>query len=399
MGTAGWTVLLAPVLALSVAAPALAVVTVNVVGETGEPVANATVKLDTGETATTDARGTASFTSTPPGPHTATVRSTETTTKKQSFVVPESGSANVDVSTERVYPWMIQDPPFGAFGFGPRTHLSSFDDMRLTSNLLRDRTPTTTFVNRSDARDLRDLNRTTQNSINIEEYGVDGAFGLPAFDVFGCLRFYPGVSLAFGANHVNIHERNRDDATATTKLGGDGYSYGGGLEVGLRMLPSHREHMPFLDDMYARVGYSYFGGHVGLDRFPKGSGGTGLFGASILDESGNLDWRTHTFYTHVGHTFWNDRLFPYIGAQYTKTSLNLATDSHVNVPLIGPVTREIRQDFRRNDLQAVIGLDARPFGSLHRALNPLFARAEADVNGSSFGLTFKFMYQFGGVDP
>jgi len=379
--------------------PAAAVVTVNVVTDTGDPLPNATVTLDTGETATTDGQGTATFSSTRPGSRTATVTSTETTKTKTTFVVPESGTTSVNVPVERVYPWMIQDPPFGAFGVGPRFYGLHFDDMRLTRDLLRDRTQAGTFVNRSDARNRRDFNRTTSNRLDMEEYGLDAAFGLPSFKVLDCLGFYPGISLAFGANHATIAEHNRDDATQTTKLSGDGFSYGGGLEVGIRIVSSHRDHMPFLEDMYARAGYSFFGGHVGLDRSPRGSGRTGSLGATIIDESGSLDWGTHSFYTHLGRTFFSDRIFPYVGARYTTTSLSLATDSNVSVPAVGPVTREIRQRFRRDDFQGVVGLDARPFGRLHRALNPLFTRAEIDVNGSTLAATFKLMYQFGGVDP
>jgi hypothetical protein len=399
MRTTGSMLLLALIVVFASAIPAAAVVTVNVLTDTGDPLPNATVKLETGETATTDQQGTATFTGMRPGTHTATVTSTETTRRKTTFVVPESGTTSVNIPVERVYPWMIQDPPFGAFGVGPRFYGLRLNDMRLTRDLLRDRTQGGTFVNRSDARNLRDFNRTTDNSLDIEEYSLDGAFGLPSFKVFDRLGFYPGLSLAFGEAHVNIKERDSTDARNTTKLDGTGYSYGGGFEVGMRILSSHRDHMPLLQDMYARAGYSFFGGHVGLDRSPRGSGRTGSLGATILDESGSLDWRTHSFYTHLGRTFLNDMVFPYVGVRYTSTSLSLATDSNVTVPIVGPVTREIRQDFRRDDVQGVIGLDARPFGRLHRALSPLFTRAEIDINGSSLAMTFKLMYQFGGVDP
>ena len=50
-------------------------------------------------------------------------------------------------------------------------------------------------------------------------------------------------------------------------------------------------------------------------------------------------------------------------------------------------------------MRGVVGMEARPFGSLHRALNPVLMRGEVDFNGSSLAAMLKMIYHFGGVDP
>jgi hypothetical protein len=394
MRAPGAFVLIAMALTLLLASPAFAVVTVNITTDTGEPVPNATVTLETGETTTTDTQGKATFTTTP-GEHSVTVTSNDTKRTRTRIVVPQDGTGAFTIPVDHLYPWMVQSPPLGGFGVGPAFRATRFDNLRLSRETLRDLTARFgPFITNSGKEALQQANTTRNTSLALDEFLVDVPFGGPSFDLFDCLTFNTAFSLLGGGNHVSIRERNRDNAASTTKVDGDGFSYGGSLELGFSIKQGHRDHMPLLDDTYFRMGFEYSGGEADINRAPLGSGGTGLFGATILDEYGTASWQTQRAFVHVGRSFLNDTIMPFVGAQYVQEQFDIATNSFVTVPGTGPVKREIRHDLIQDTIMGVAGVDFRPFGTLTPVLGPLYGRVEVDFDKQNVLTFVKLVYQF-----
>jgi hypothetical protein len=278
---------------------------------------------------------------------------------------------------------------------GPALRSTRFDNMRLSRETLRDLTTRFgPFISNSDKEALQQANTTTNTSFTLDEFLADVPFGGPSFDLFDCLTFNTAFSLLGGGNHVSIRERNRDNAALTTKVDGDGFSYGASVEVGFSITRGHREHMPLLDDVYVRMGYEYSGGEADINRAPLGSGGTGQLGATILDETGTASWQTQRAFMHVGRSFLNDTIMPYVGVQYVQEQVDIATNSSVTVPGIGPVKREIRHDLIQDTLMGVAGLDVRPFGAISPLLSPLYGRVEVDFDKQNVMTFVKLIYQF-----
>lgn len=371
--------------------PALAVVTVTVTDDLGTPVPGATIRLDTGETAKTDGSGTARLTTTP-GTHTATVTSTETLKERTTFVVPQTGDSNVVVPVERAFPWLDQRPPYGGFGVGPIYEGRILDDLRLTREILTDKTTTGVFRTPQDRQSLLDTNRNTTFKLDVNQGGIDVPVGLPMVDFWG-ERLYPGLSVFIGGDDVSLRQRVRGGGSSDTALSGSGLAWGAGAEIAVRPL-----RQDWRGNLFKRFGYAYRGGHADLGRSPATSGATALFGGTAISESGDMDWVSHRFYGDVGYTFFNT-VSPFIGVEYVYTSLGIVTDAKVNVPGFGVVRRHDLMDLRRDDVQARIGVDLRPFGAVSPFLAPLYGRAQLAFNGGSFDALLKFIYQFGGVDP
>jgi len=371
------------------AAPAEAV-TVTVTDAGGNPVAGASVSLG-GVTGQTDKDGKATLDRVPTGSQALTVESDDIVTTRRTVNVG-TGDAPIGVSVDRRYGWMTQTPPWGSLGVGPIYEGNWHSDLDIKKSVLRD---TQGGVLLGEIRpDLGDLNRDFKYRLNLNEAGVDVPFGFPGFNLGDCVHVSPAVSLFMGGNTVSIKQDGPGSGN-DTKLSGSGFTWGVGAELGFSVRP-HGEHQ-WLEDLYARVGYKYRQGWADVSRSPGESENLG-FGAppatSTISEDGDLDWRAHTVYGHVGYSFLNDRLFPYAGVQWQRRSFDLDTHSVVDVPGPGRVTRDISQEFRSNEVQGVVGLDARPFGTYSRALSPLFLRAELNFNGQSLGTQVKLIYQF-----
>jgi len=381
--------LVAAVLAAFCSAPLAeaAVTTVTVTDQNGQAVAGASVSLGT-LTGTTDASGRATFSDVPAGSYDLSVAGDGLKTNTRKVSVGATDTA-VAVTVVPFYAWMTQMPGFGGLGVGP-SYEGTFADVDIRKSRLRDFVGNTVFP----VDPVPDFRR-FDYSLRLNEALVDVPIGLPSWSIAPRLRLDSAVHVALGGNSVELEQDGPGSAHDTT-LKGSGFSWGAGAEIGVSFPAQGKAD--WLEDFYLRVGYRYRDGSADVERSPGGSETAGFNpvppATARLGEDGDLDWYSHTGFAHVGYSFWSDRVTPYVGLQYQYRKMNLETSNRVEVGGGLPVTRKVSQEFRYSDWMGVVGVDARPFGSLSKCLDSLFLRSEVQFGSNAVGVQVKLIYHF-----
>lgn len=343
-------------------------------GNTGQPVPNATVTLET-ETKTTDQDGRVTFV-TEEGHKTIRITQDGYRTTSRPLDVPPGGTVNVTEGLRPMFPWMVQNPG----GFGIAIGGGGFTDgrQRFKAKALTDKVTTggTTTTSVQDQPFLSAISSNKAFASDVSGGIVPIVLGVPGLRLpAGAGTLHPAVEVGIGGTHVEWHNGNSPFAA----VGGSPFQLSG---TGLYIETSG--HLLWQAPRFGLLG--------GAEPFAEVGGGYAFIASTDLDRETNspqftdhFGWDKWYVEGRAGVSLWQRRVAPYAGIRYTEYSVNV--DSHFS-PVPG-TTVDRGFSFAGTRTEGIVGVDVRLFSSF-----PLFARGEARFSSDAVSGLLKLMLSF-----